>query len=1135
MSELYNTAYNEIQLRRNSELNNTYDARAIHKTLQTALESSYSFLNEYQKQNVKFKQFHYDTKEKDKKYTRKTMMNEYERLQKLIDATDDISLKFQYKKQQDELIVVDDGDFYIDNHHRPCFSVPFDIVGKENREAFRKSKYIKSEFTIEDISNNKNIFGYLPIIVIDSLVYFTCNFYIDHEKLFVILPYDENFIYTDDRNQEEHHTDVIFINNAYMETIHVTTDEISNGEFKIRDDMHVINRSNGIFFGFIKDEADFDSGSFLLPLKRTNDSFKFNDRQALFFNELENPLLTIVFFDRLREYFGPTGDEFIYPNDYNKYPLMLFEKDNRVPYDMPIPEENVFLLKSEDPFCLAPTTASVNRNYPNIYQINDSNHNGYLVFYFYLQTDHLRYTPIHDFYYQYLSDIKDIDEPFETYINRVYFEKVYDRFHSITRYILNLKPKSIEYSDYDFAQNRNWLSTKELYEVEKLKVFIRNDFKVIEDYAENTRRHSDIFHLFVEDINIHKRVRNSSFLDDWEGGGKSFFRNYEVCEDIEPGTLVVVPNDQENFDALSMIKIRDFGSFDEKPQIGSFVKLIGWVPMYVFMMKPIPERDLHSLRIFVDGLRIFDYETTIFLDSQYIYIPAKYIRRSSYVMIEDHHSSSFIAKEVFTAEESSKSFTIVNEFQKLYSSDLYLLDSDGYEIPTTDYQVILNNSIFEGGRLISGDQLSNVHAIMNDFKIILLNEKYFDKEIEIRLVKKFESYQITMNRRGFPRLTLHSVENCRNINHIEVYCDGRVLPENLYRIDSFYPNGVFRVQILQPIEKGSNIIIDISPYTHKVRGHIDEIDPRKVINLKDIIDKPSSINYFDFYLNGKRLGLPNVYKIEDYGAFLKNVESTHHFEIREKERDEEYFGYKCVRSSSHSYYFNTMDFLDLDFVSDDEKDKIINDIVNNQKDSRVSFEKNTDWEDKIMVENLPSLEEEYRIFYHEDLLPIGFVNPDKVQFDKTYLGGIFPAVEKDRLQKDVIFIDPDLRADSDNNDQLVLLTGESNEDAKNDAVPIDIDARDIYLTVGNKQVPLPEIIFQYIEALNKKHVEASQLVKNYKSVDNFPLIGEGKYLYYDITNNDFYYYNTDIADYVILKDLQYFDYNDAIIMSPGIS
>ena len=1131
MSELFKSISTDAQLYESAELNNTYDARAVHKTLQTALQTSYSFLNEYQKQNIKFQQFHYDTKEKDMKYTRKTMMNEYNRLQDLIDNATEEFEKIQYKEEQDKLIVVDDGDFYLDDHHRPCFSIPFDIVGDENRPAFRESNFANSEFTLDDIANNKNIFGYIPIIVIDELSYFNCKFYVDHEKLYVILPYDENFVYTDDRNQYKHHTDVIFINNAYMVKVPLKIADLLKDEIVLPEDKQLFNRTNGIFFGFLRDMNNLYSGSFNV-MERTEKGYKFKYGITIKGSEdATDTELTIVFFDRLCEYKTQTGKNIIEPSDYSAYPLMLFEQSEGIPYDMPIPEDNVLLLENNNGY-LSTTTTVVRRSYPNIYQISGYASGNYQVFYFYKWTNHLKYTPIHNFYYQYLSNIKDKKLTMEEYLNKIYFDSEYDEFHLRTRYILNFQDTPVEFSDYDFMEHPESFETKEVYQSEKLKAYIKKDYCILEEYAENTRTHSDIFHMFVENVNLSKRERKSSFKDDW-AGGKSFFRSYDICDEYEEGSYLVVSDDfKEDYDPYSMIRLMDFGSFTEKPNIGDFVKLNGLIQMFVFMMKPIPEERLHSLRIYIDGLRIFNYETTIFLDSQYIYLPVEAIRPNSYIMIEDHHEGSFISKVTFTRDNTTKSFTIMNMNKPLYSSDIYLLDPDGYEIDSNSYKISFNNTYFDDPREIEDPK--NSHIILSDFNIELLDPIYYDKEIEIRAIKKFETYEIQMKRRGFPRLSLHSVQNCRNKNHIEIFVDGKLLPENLYRVDKLVSNGILRIQLLLLVEAGSSVIIDISPYTHSVCGVLNQVSTSKVINLDHIINKPVSIDYYDFYLNGRRLGLPNIFKIEDHGLILKNIDSDYRLEIRERERDDEYYGYTCYEHSpeGHDYYYNVLDFLSENFASEKEKYKIIDDIVLSQKDARVYFEENTNREDRITVDNLPSLEEQYRIFYHEDLLPLGLVNPDLVQFDKVYLNGLFRDIYKDRLQNDVIFLDPDMRANAEH--QLVLLTGESDLDAENDVLPIEITINNIYKNEDGVITKLPDILFMIFEKLQIEEKEKSELIKSYASSDKFPEVGEEKYVYYDKHDDFYYYFNTDTNSYSEITHFGKFDTDNLIIVSPEI-
>ena len=78
-----------------------------------------------------------------------------------------------------------------------------------------------------------------------------------------------------------------------------------------------------------------------------------------------------------------------------------------------------------------------------------------------------------------------------------------------------------------------------------------------------------------------------------------------------------------------------------------------------------------------------------------------------------------------------------------------------------------------------------------------------------------------------------------------------------------------------------------------------------------------------------------------------------------------------------------------------------------------------------------------RIFYYEEYLPLGFVNPDELQFNKDYFKYFYPDMANYYLvdesgcgvpDGDVIFTNPDINTDNLEADFTVMLTGENNLD-----------------------------------------------------------------------------------------------------------
>ena len=96
---------------------------------------------------------------------------------------------------------------------------------------------------------------------------------------------------------------------------------------------------------------------------------------------------------------------------------------------------------------------------------------------------------------------------------------------------------------------------------------------------------------------------------------------------------------------------------------------------------------------------------------------------------------------------------------------------------------------------------------------------------------------------------------------------------------------------------------------------------------------------------------------------------------------------------------------------------------------------NTDDEEHIVIDNYSDLEEAARIWYYEELLPLGLANPDLVQSDKAYFKYEFPELAEmyltdydqipDLDNGEVIMMQPDFNIDAEMENTIVMLLGEN--------------------------------------------------------------------------------------------------------------
>ena len=98
-------------------------------------------------------------------------------------------------------------------------------------------------------------------------------------------------------------------------------------------------------------------------------------------------------------------------------------------------------------------------------------------------------------------------------------------------------------------------------------------------------------------------------------------------------------------------------------------------------------------------------------------------------------------------------------------------------------------------------------------------------------------------------------------------------------LDYGYP----RVQMLERVLKGEKIIIDVTPYRNRLvyyqdyLAEPDEYDGKGalLVDLRTYINKPFDIRYYDVYMNGRKLSIPNVYFVDPWSITLTNLKSNY--------------------------------------------------------------------------------------------------------------------------------------------------------------------------------------------------------------------------------------------------------------------
>ena len=115
-------------------VNNSYDYTSLHKALKYTWMNSFSYLYTLQKSYVEYEELFYFSNDEESRNSKRI------------------------------------GHLYIDKLIRACFDIDYDPIHVCNREEYYTSRFYQTEFTVNDIVYNPNIFNKLFIITIDDKV-----------------------------------------------------------------------------------------------------------------------------------------------------------------------------------------------------------------------------------------------------------------------------------------------------------------------------------------------------------------------------------------------------------------------------------------------------------------------------------------------------------------------------------------------------------------------------------------------------------------------------------------------------------------------------------------------------------------------------------------------------------------------------------------------------------------------------------------------------------------------------------------------------------------------------------------------------------------------------------------------------
>lgn len=288
-------------------------------------------------------------------------------------------------------------------------------------------------------------------------------------------------------------------------------------------------------------------------------------------------------------------------------------------------------------------------------------------------------------------------------------------------------------------------------------------------------------------------------------------------------------------------------------------------------------------KFWVDGVRVVPEH--IFLDGkyEYVYMDKSLFKEDSVIEIERSANSTYMTKVSSGPAGIHVNFANAPKFSFPFRS-LYVTDSEGVYIDpdTLKFAVIMDDGV--------------EYEIPKNSTMLITNETklFVYSTVSRELVLRFSDKPIQLNRHNdisnWFEENLNGIGLIRNIpkqdNRIRVFQKGRLLPSEVVKLE--WPedsNDALKVWIDFP---GMGIIgdfqVDYIPEGYNRIYYTPELsDPKGLLDLSGVIDKPFSMKYYDVYVNGYRLLPRQIERISNFVIQIKNIETVKKLAIYEKD------------------------------------------------------------------------------------------------------------------------------------------------------------------------------------------------------------------------------------------------------------
>lgn len=956
-------------------LNSTYDEEELNKLLHTTVENSFQFLKRVQKSYSCMERFHFTQ-----------------------------------------------ANFFVDKNYPTelCISVPKDFIDATKRKVYKYSKYFGKYITYADIAEDlsekqfkpeyspETVFEFTPCAIVDNRVAlnvcFKCTLDGRTEIVFHDLPAKPSYF------KEKHNIEVFMLRNTWTHSFLTNTIVLKN-ILDAKAENYIFSKTlTGVL---MKGTPIFYTVRCVN--KTTKNCYEIMGNSLNYGRVDDEGNLVVPATDWLKNYFAHHGGNtfeitFFHPNymyevegirslrkrtsNENYSCIAVIQEEEGVPYNMPIPEENIIIFFKDK------TTGEVTYfnysdltrlHYPNIYEIvttkDVADKYDVKLFYLYRPMErYLRYTNqfdyIHKFFKKQVSD-KYGETNLEGALNKLLYDKVDPSLDPTKKYF----ESTFEYEDPDYIYNHgDFINSKQYpdsydYKIDKANQWGLLEPKPQEKYIGATNPTSDLYYMYAGNVDLPKRERNSTAKEDP--------KNPITFE--ETRYLLVFRNDGPN----SL-----------------------------------------QLRYFIDGLLCTKYLQIHVGEFDYIYIPKEFITPMSHIVIERFDYYSYYKKHAFksTDEVWDMDFTdassMIPTWHDLFvrKDEVEKIDKDLFTFYTlvnmSDYNKKLSLAerkekcgIPADVEVIDGEKGEMYMKITPDVVKDLPKYMHLTRmKVKLNDASKVNvTYTFIVNKDSFIRhdvtppmmnvqrygILKNAIPWIEEASYLRTFVDRRRIVCNI-KIESNGPYKLVARTDYFPTTTEYVQSTDVTPYSYKRVAFIPEIPENYMIDTADYLDTPFSLDYYEVYLNGRRLFHYNIECIT--GRFIKlyNVISRLNLAIYKKDMDPSIFS-----TNKPNREHTPMDeFLNNPDIDNKTKDDFLDWLIKD-KHGELDGKPGENLEPNVNDAVTPDADTtDMKRFYTDIIIPRGVTKPQSWILDGTNVQNNYPAVWTNYQKNNKIVIRP---------------------------------------------------------------------------------------------------------------------------------